>query len=270
MVIGSVGQIFAQWDASGGYHAPIFTDRFQFQAVFQDNWVKMNWKRFDAFNQEPLQYYKVIRSESNANPVYPEDGYIKFDTNMDFTSYTDTEVPSGVEYYRVCAITTKMNRFCSNVVKISSDGTTHTNTNTPQPAKVGMANPASVYCEKMGGTLTIKDEASGQVGYCSFPNGKVCEEWALMNGKCSPNDESNSKLEKQAQAMVEKFKRQLYAKYPDDEDKRQAVIDSVLEKLEVLKVSKPRYAEIVDLLIKKITKLANEDFNDIENILEVK
>ena len=49
---------------------------------------------------------------------------------------------------------------------------------------IGMANPASVFCEKQGGTLSIKDEVGGQVGYCQLPSGKVCEEWALFRGEC--------------------------------------------------------------------------------------
>lgn len=46
-----------------------------------------------------------------------------------------------------------------------------------------LANPASVNCtQTRGGTLEIKDEASGQNGYCRLPDGRVCEEWALFQG----------------------------------------------------------------------------------------
>ena len=46
--------------------------------------------------------------------------------------------------------------------------------------KMGMANPASVYCEQSGGTLKIKDTADGQTGYCTLPDGSEIEEWALF------------------------------------------------------------------------------------------
>jgi putative hemolysin len=49
-----------------------------------------------------------------------------------------------------------------------------------------LPNPASVYCEEQGGTLEIRDEAGGQVGYCVFADGSECEEWAFMRGECSP------------------------------------------------------------------------------------
>jgi putative hemolysin len=56
----------------------------------------------------------------------------------------------------------------------------------PDTASLNMANPASVNCAKQGGTLTIKTLKNGQVGYCNFPNGKTCEEWALFRKECQP------------------------------------------------------------------------------------
>lgn len=45
--------------------------------------------------------------------------------------------------------------------------------------KAGMANPASVYCEEQGGTLEIKQNADGQYGMCTLPDGTQIEEWNL-------------------------------------------------------------------------------------------
>lgn len=47
--------------------------------------------------------------------------------------------------------------------------------------KIGMANPASVYCEKLGGKSTIKKEQDGDVGYCQLADGQVIEEWKLYH-----------------------------------------------------------------------------------------
>lgn len=51
-------------------------------------------------------------------------------------------------------------------------------------ADVEIANPASVNCVDKGGTLEIRNEEGGQVGYCNLPGGVVCEEWALFRGEC--------------------------------------------------------------------------------------
>jgi putative hemolysin len=54
---------------------------------------------------------------------------------------------------------------------------------TPAPPAVGLANPASASCAEKGGTIAIRDEADGQVGYCSLPDGRVIEEWALFRAE---------------------------------------------------------------------------------------
>jgi putative hemolysin len=64
-------------------------------------------------------------------------------------------------------------------------GTTVT---TAAPASVGMANPASVNCGKVGGKTGIKKDAQGnEYGMCTFTNGTTCDEWALFrNEGCKP------------------------------------------------------------------------------------
>jgi len=50
---------------------------------------------------------------------------------------------------------------------------------TDKPQRIGMANPASVYCEKMDGKLDIVKGPNGESGYCTLPSGERIEEWAL-------------------------------------------------------------------------------------------
>jgi len=54
---------------------------------------------------------------------------------------------------------------------------------TPTPS-VGIANPASENCVKLGAQSTIITLPSGdQGGLCVFANGTMCEEWALYKGE---------------------------------------------------------------------------------------
>lgn len=50
---------------------------------------------------------------------------------------------------------------------------------TDKTQRIGMANPASVYCEKMDGKLDIVKGPNGESGYCTLPSGERIEEWAL-------------------------------------------------------------------------------------------
>ena len=53
----------------------------------------------------------------------------------------------------------------------------------PSPASVdepmvGMANPASVFCEQQGGRSEIRTDRNGnQYGVCHLPNSTIVEEW---------------------------------------------------------------------------------------------
>jgi putative hemolysin len=56
---------------------------------------------------------------------------------------------------------------------------------------VGIANPASTYCEEQGGVLELRTDEEGNVtGYCVFEDGSECEEWAFFNGECLPESEA--------------------------------------------------------------------------------
>ena len=57
---------------------------------------------------------------------------------------------------------------------------------TPAPTAVGLANPASASCVERGGIIAIRDDTGGQVGYCTLPDGRVIEEWALFRAE-GPN-----------------------------------------------------------------------------------
>lgn len=49
----------------------------------------------------------------------------------------------------------------------------------PAPPRVGMANPASVYCQSLGGKTLMRSNDKGQYGICELPDGKQIEEWEL-------------------------------------------------------------------------------------------
>jgi putative hemolysin len=56
-----------------------------------------------------------------------------------------------------------------------------------------MPNPASAYCVEQGFKSEIRTAADGsQTGYCIFPDGSECEEWAYFRGECGPADQSGS------------------------------------------------------------------------------
>jgi putative hemolysin len=62
-----------------------------------------------------------------------------------------------------------------------------------ESAPIGMPNPASVHCTDNGGTLEIRQDASGgEYGVCVFGDGSECEEWAYFRGECAPGQPTPS------------------------------------------------------------------------------
>lgn len=49
--------------------------------------------------------------------------------------------------------------------------------------KIGMPNPASVYCVQQGGKVEIDAAPDGEIGYCQLPQGERIEEWTLFRQK---------------------------------------------------------------------------------------
>lgn len=109
--------VFATTSGGSGYNAPILKTSMNFSATLEDGKVYTKWTPYapDGFN-----YYKVVRSTTNADPVYPDDSYIKADGNPEASSYIDASPKAGKAYYRVCSIA-KPNRYCSNVVTIVNE-----------------------------------------------------------------------------------------------------------------------------------------------------
>lgn len=59
--------------------------------------------------------------------------------------------------------------------------------------EVGLPNPASVYCEEQGGTLEMRQDASGGTyGVCIFEDGSECEEWTFFRGECAPGQQEEA------------------------------------------------------------------------------
>jgi putative hemolysin len=58
----------------------------------------------------------------------------------------------------------------------------------PTSGSSNLPNPASSYCEQQGFTLEIITAPDGsQTGFCKFPDGSECDEWAYFRGECQPN-----------------------------------------------------------------------------------
>ncbi len=51
-------------------------------------------------------------------------------------------------------------------------------------AGIGLANPASVYCQGLGYREETRENEAGQYGVCIFKDGSECDTWDFLAGRC--------------------------------------------------------------------------------------
>jgi hypothetical protein len=115
----ALGIAQANTETSSGWDPVTADSSIQFSAKLNaDGSVTANWSKYS--HAETFTYYKLVRSQTNSSPAYPEDGYIYYGGDVNTLTYTDQEVPEGTNYYRICQIASPK-RYCSaTVVKIEA------------------------------------------------------------------------------------------------------------------------------------------------------
>ncbi|HPN67596.1 MAG TPA: hypothetical protein PLZ62_02985, partial [bacterium] len=91
---------------------------FDLSATSTGSGVKLSW---DESDENEMDSYKILKSTSDSTPTYPSQSY-KSISNYDTTTYTDTSVDDGEDYYYRVAIyyDGSVNGY-SNIVHITYD-----------------------------------------------------------------------------------------------------------------------------------------------------
>ncbi|HOX17744.1 MAG TPA: hypothetical protein PKW82_04740 [Spirochaetales bacterium] len=106
--------LFALTLAAESYKAPVVVKEMGFGAKLEGGKVIFAWKQY---LRDDLKYYKLVKSKTNPNPVYPEDGYI-FVGDREARGWVEEKPEPGVWYYRLCIITNGGERWVSPVIKL--------------------------------------------------------------------------------------------------------------------------------------------------------
>ncbi|MFA5178018.1 MAG: Kazal-type serine protease inhibitor [Candidatus Paceibacterota bacterium] len=121
--------------SDSGYEPVIYDNTIEFEAFLNSQGkVEAKWSRYDKTT--PFTFYKLVKSSSNSNPVYPDQSYIFYSSNIDDLSYLDTNVSLGTNYYRICQIA-QTKRYCSEkVVTITKTSSTNDQSNVSSEIKL--------------------------------------------------------------------------------------------------------------------------------------
>jgi hypothetical protein len=75
----------------------------------------MKWTKYEG---DDFKYYKLMRSETHSNPVYPDQSAFKVLLDSSITELKISNYNTKDAVYRICVITDEKGRSCSNIVKL--------------------------------------------------------------------------------------------------------------------------------------------------------
>lgn len=84
-----------------------------------DGTVDLSWTKYTGTD---FSGYKVVHSTTVEEPVYPDNGYLTYITDLNTLRYIHTGVQEGKNYYRICTLTAT-DKLCGNTVTITSSAT---------------------------------------------------------------------------------------------------------------------------------------------------
>ncbi len=100
------------------YAKPVLVAAIGFKAKLRDGKVYTSWRRY---TRGDFKYYKVVKSRTNRDPLYPEDGAVFYTNDPTETGFQDRDIEPGIWYYRLCIITKQNKRWVSPVVMIRTN-----------------------------------------------------------------------------------------------------------------------------------------------------
>ena len=216
------------------YYIPNYTPDLSYKIYW--NYIYFNW---DKAKNEQFKYYKFVYSETNMNPVYPDDKTLFIGVSASNNSYKAKKLNW---YYSICHVhkwyyeqfEKEKYRVCSKWIKIS--------------------------------WLTNSTYEKKEYKKTEYEKTKYKK---INSNTTSISTEHKKKLN----VLVNSFKSKLDKKYSEENNsKKVIIIDSVIKKLYSLKSKKQKYSSIVNYLLIQLKEL-KEDYEEapiteIENILD--
>jgi hypothetical protein len=78
--------------------------------------IVLSWT---ACTNDDFQFYKLVKSATNATPSYPGDSVVMSSSNTRISNYVDkTVAPNTTYYYRVCVVQRLSKNSCGNAISV--------------------------------------------------------------------------------------------------------------------------------------------------------
>ncbi len=94
-----------------------YSNELDFEISRDDYEVEANWNEYE---KSDFKYYKLVKSYTHDNPVYPNDTTVFVGMSAQDDENTFKDWSTKVGYFRVCVVKTDESIVCSNVEKLAA------------------------------------------------------------------------------------------------------------------------------------------------------
>ncbi len=244
----ALGSVSAEGDT---YSEPEFgpVEFYDFDLEVEQEWKEV-FLEWDAYEEDDFKWYKILRSEDNDNPVYPDDHVWHVFTDVESDEAWEKAKP-GFFYYRVCVVTQKNARFCGDVVELEVD---------KEDIYSDEEEDEDDMQEKKAHKQHKKEKYQDR---SDMAKEKIKKKYS--EAKEQKHKKIASKIKNRLKNFVTGFEKKLNASSLSDADKSEK-IEKIIEKLEDILEKKPKLAEIIDYLIDSLRELQAEYSDDLDEI----
>ncbi len=247
------------------WYAPVQNYDFNLQ-VSRDWWrLTFEWNTFEK--DEKIKWWKLVYSQKTGDISYPENTARYLWKSQDLDEATQW-FDAGKYYFRLCAITQKKNRYCSDALKYEFSEKTHKKERsyeTSEKKDTWQKAENRYYVWNSKKCEVIKFRCKEWWKYFSDRKGCGCKKYTWGH-HLSKLDE---KIKKKIDMLLENFLKKLDAKgYSNTE--MISKIDIVIHRLKKLK-NKKRYATIVRYMISVLETKKweyGDTLDEIEKVFE--
>lgn len=248
MILGSLGSTFAESEpvnatVDASYKTMTLDTSLDFEAKRDGYKVEMNW---NPYTGEDFKYYKIMRSQTHSNPVYPDQHALQYSDDQEKDSYETKDWHKNGTYYRVCVITTQKDRHCSSVVKVD-----------------GFIAEKKEYSQEEKERYKTDDKEEKKQYYKSDEHKEKIKR-AYQDKK----SQLSTKMQQRAQALVSRFIKKVEAKYSTNEE-RIATIKKVMERLNQVAEKKPQVKTLIHYINSKFEMALEKYDGSIDEIEEI-
>ncbi|NDK09300.1 hypothetical protein GW846_00800 [Candidatus Gracilibacteria bacterium] len=227
---------------------------FDLEVEIENGKAVATWDDFPA--NKGFEWYKLVYSTSNTNPVYPHDKTVFIGERLQLTNTFKLDSSSNNHYVRLCAVILNddysKDRYCGETQHlITSESDFHTE-------EINKDHSKKVEVKK----TETKTEAKKEIK-------KEYKSENKSDTKMKVSSNLNTALKTRINVLLENFIDRLEAR-GDSDEKIAATIDLVIERLEKLS-GNVTYNKIVDYMILALTELKEEYSNslgDIESVFD--